>query len=115
MKQFLLVLAQLFVFTIAFAQHEGHDLPKQKQNTVTTKTIYTCPMHPEVQSNKPGTCPKCGMDLVKKTIKVAAPKTTQKKAPIKKPAQKNNTITPKPKEEKMDMQDHSHQHDEHNM
>ncbi|MBI3282483.1 heavy metal translocating P-type ATPase [Candidatus Curtissbacteria bacterium] len=26
--------------------------------------IYTCPMHPEVQSDKPGRCPKCGMDLV---------------------------------------------------
>src|SRR4030042_3483072 len=29
-----------------------------------TGTIYTCPMHPEVRSNKPGSCPKCGMDLV---------------------------------------------------
>ncbi len=28
--------------------------------------IYTCPMHSEVKSNKPGKCPKCGMDLVKK-------------------------------------------------
>lgn len=28
--------------------------------------IYTCPMHPEVQSNKPGQCPKCHMHLVKK-------------------------------------------------
>ncbi len=27
---------------------------------------YTCPMHPEVQSDKPGRCPKCGMDLVLK-------------------------------------------------
>lgn len=26
--------------------------------------IYTCPMHPEVRSNKPGLCPKCGMYLV---------------------------------------------------
>lgn len=25
---------------------------------------YTCPMHPEVQSDKPGNCPKCGMTLV---------------------------------------------------
>ena len=24
---------------------------------------YTCPMHPEVQQNHPGTCPKCGMAL----------------------------------------------------
>jgi transcription initiation factor IIE alpha subunit len=28
--------------------------------------IYTCPMHPEVLQNYPGTCPKCKMDLVKK-------------------------------------------------
>lgn len=27
---------------------------------------YTCPMHPTVISDKPGTCPVCGMDLVRK-------------------------------------------------
>lgn len=26
-------------------------------------TIYTCPMHPEVRQDHPGTCPKCGMTL----------------------------------------------------
>ena len=26
-------------------------------------TIYTCPMHPEVQQDHPGNCPKCGMTL----------------------------------------------------
>ena len=25
--------------------------------------IYTCPMHPEVQQDKPGACPQCGMAL----------------------------------------------------
>jgi hypothetical protein len=29
-------------------------------------TVYTCPMHPEVTSDKPGQCPKCGMNLVPK-------------------------------------------------
>src|SRR6267143_5501520 len=24
---------------------------------------YTCPMHPEVRQDKPGSCPKCGMSL----------------------------------------------------
>jgi multidrug efflux pump subunit AcrA (membrane-fusion protein) len=28
---------------------------------------YTCPMHPQVLQDKPGTCPICGMDLVKKS------------------------------------------------
>jgi FtsP/CotA-like multicopper oxidase with cupredoxin domain len=27
--------------------------------------LYVCPMHPEVRSNKEGTCPKCNMKLVK--------------------------------------------------
>ena len=26
-------------------------------------TIFTCPMHPEVQQDHPGNCPKCGMTL----------------------------------------------------
>ena len=25
--------------------------------------MYTCPMHPEIQQEKPGNCPKCGMTL----------------------------------------------------
>jgi len=28
------------------------------------KPLYTCPMHPDVISDKPGKCPECGMDLV---------------------------------------------------
>ncbi|RMG18936.1 MAG: efflux RND transporter periplasmic adaptor subunit [Deltaproteobacteria bacterium] len=27
-------------------------------------TLWTCPMHPEVLQDEPGTCPICGMDLV---------------------------------------------------
>ena len=30
----------------------------------TTKTMYACPMHPEVIKNAPGKCPGCGMDLI---------------------------------------------------
>src|ERR1700689_4719054 len=29
--------------------------------------VYTCPMHPEVQQDHPGSCPKCGMTLERKT------------------------------------------------
>jgi P-type Cu+ transporter len=32
------------------------------------KMIYTCPMHPEVQQEHPGDCPKCGMTLELKTV-----------------------------------------------
>ena len=35
-------------------------------------TLYTCPHHPEVTSDKPGqTCPKCRMKLVEKETKTA--------------------------------------------
>ncbi len=27
---------------------------------------YSCSMHPEVKSDKPGKCPKCGMELTQK-------------------------------------------------
>jgi DNA-directed RNA polymerase subunit RPC12/RpoP len=50
---------------------------QNKNSTDTTKqrkdSIYTCSMHPEIQLDKPGKCPKCGMNLIKK------PKVTEKK------------------------------------
>jgi uncharacterized protein involved in copper resistance len=53
-------------------QHEGmqqregmkHGEASQEQQKATG--AYTCPMHPEVKSDKPGSCPKCGMKLVEK-------------------------------------------------
>ena len=30
--------------------------------------IYTCPMHPEIEQDHPGECPKCGMTLEPKSI-----------------------------------------------
>src|SRR5829696_1883416 len=36
---------------------------------------YTCPMHPQVRSAGPGSCPKCGMALEPVTIKAPATKT----------------------------------------
>ena len=41
----------------------GMDLVKAPDLTV-SKSLYTCPMHPEVISETPGSCPICGMDLV---------------------------------------------------
>jgi P-type Cu+ transporter len=37
--------------------------PRTAATTVGTEPVYTCPMHPEVRENHPGTCPKCGMAL----------------------------------------------------
>ncbi len=38
-------------------------------------TFYTCPMHPEIHQDHPGTCPKCGMALEKEIEAVPTIKT----------------------------------------
>ncbi len=40
----------------------GMDLVKQP--SLTQKTQYTCPMHPQIIEDQQGSCPICGMDLV---------------------------------------------------
>jgi Cu+-exporting ATPase len=44
-------------------------------------TIYTCPMHPEVRQQGPGSCPKCGMALEPETA-AAAPTRTEYVCPM---------------------------------
>ena len=60
----------------------GHDTEKYKTDKKTYDALpdcckyertaqamvadYTCPMHSDVHSDKPGKCPKCGMALVEK-------------------------------------------------
>jgi Cu(I)/Ag(I) efflux system membrane fusion protein len=43
--------------------------PKQGPDTTTAKSEvkYTCPMHPQILEDHPGSCPICGMTLVKKS------------------------------------------------
>lgn len=39
---------------------------KSKKDSVPQQDVfYTCSMHPEIMQNAPGTCPICGMDLIK--------------------------------------------------
>lgn len=40
--------------------------PTTAPTTSSDMVMYTCTMHPDVTSDKPGKCPKCGMDLVLK-------------------------------------------------
>ena len=37
--------------------------PKAEEEPMPEGTIYTCPMHPEIRTDKPGPCPICGMAL----------------------------------------------------
>ena len=39
---------------------------QQTQREAQAEDIYSCPMHTEVTTNKPGKCTICGMNLVKK-------------------------------------------------
>ncbi|PJJ79947.1 heavy metal-binding domain-containing protein [Mucilaginibacter auburnensis] len=39
--------------------------PAEKKAPV-KKYKYVCTMHPEIGADKPGTCSKCGMDLVER-------------------------------------------------
>jgi len=43
-------------------------------------TKYVCPMHPEIVSDKPGSCSICGMFLVKKEVESEESKTTSEPA-----------------------------------
>ena len=46
--------------------HEGHS-PAAPAAPSLADQWYTCPMHPEVKQASPGSCPKCGMTLVRHT------------------------------------------------
>lgn len=37
--------------------------PADTAAAAATAVQYTCPMHPDVLSDKPGQCPQCGMEL----------------------------------------------------
>jgi len=53
-----LTAAILIAATSLFAQN------KAGRKDSAQHVMYTCPMHPEVSSDKPGKCPKCNSELV---------------------------------------------------
>ncbi|OGT95889.1 MAG: efflux transporter periplasmic adaptor subunit, partial [Geobacteraceae bacterium GWB2_52_12] len=59
-------------------QHAGHDHAAEGK-AGQGKVEYTCPMHPFIIKDKPGTCPICNMELVKKLESGPADQTPEQK------------------------------------
>jgi Cu(I)/Ag(I) efflux system membrane fusion protein len=64
MKQ-IIALILIFFIAIVTACNNKKASPAIHQMEA-EQAVYTCPMHPEIIKDKPGSCPICGMDLVKK-------------------------------------------------
>ena len=79
MKNIITLLILVLTFPLQAQDMKGMDMGKKE----TPQTFYTCVMHPEIHSPKPGKCPKCGMTLIKEKQKAAKKKaiTPQPKAP----------------------------------
>ncbi len=59
-----------------FLAKPAADKPEAKSETKSAANVtYTCPMHPEVQQDHPGSCPKCGMKLEPETPTAGADQT----------------------------------------
>jgi hypothetical protein len=67
-KLMLMAVAIMFSATTVFASHSANPVTDTTKTTKVkpAKVQYTCTMHPDVITNKPGKCPKCAMTLVKK-------------------------------------------------
>lgn len=82
--------------------------PGEQQETVQEHAIkhmdptYVCPMHPTVTSDEPGTCPICGMELVKKKATVSGESTEREILYYRHP-HKPQVTSPTPAKDEMGM------------
>ncbi|NOS86346.1 MAG: efflux RND transporter periplasmic adaptor subunit [Ignavibacteria bacterium] len=66
-KSIKIVIGVLAAIVLIAGGYWGYITFVQKNDTVISdKEVYTCPMHPQIIQDRPGQCPICGMDLVKK-------------------------------------------------
>lgn len=61
-------LVAVVLFIIGFAIYFFALKPSQHSEIDHQTEVYTCSMHPEIIRDKPGSCPICGMTLVKKVV-----------------------------------------------
>ena len=68
-----IIIAFILGYIVSSLTHKPSSGPEDKysgKQAVSQK--WTCSMHPEIIRDKPGRCPKCGMDLIPLTISSAA-------------------------------------------
>ena len=53
-----------FSMHMPFGKPPQDDTQQQQEHQEQPTNHYTCPMHPEIQQDGPGMCPKCGMALI---------------------------------------------------
>src|SRR4051812_12419087 len=66
MKQLMIYVLLLACSTVMFAQTSGQT--KNKGSKQMQQGIYSCPMHPDMVSDKPGVCSRCDTKLVLRRI-----------------------------------------------
>jgi uncharacterized membrane protein len=66
MKNSIFIILLALSLTTAFSSCSSSKPKSQAvESKATEQIVYTCTMHPEVRSDKPGKCPKCGMELIR--------------------------------------------------
>jgi|GEM_PF-1988293 hypothetical protein len=63
MKKTIFLLAMVLIYHLNAFSAELNFSNKKSIQIVDSTQVYNCSMHPEVISDKPGNCPKCGMEL----------------------------------------------------
>jgi hypothetical protein len=66
MKRSIIILALAAVSLSAFNACNSNNKADKATESKQKKGKYTCTMHPDVSADKPGVCPKCGMELVER-------------------------------------------------
>ncbi|MBK6766484.1 MAG: efflux RND transporter periplasmic adaptor subunit [bacterium] len=77
----LVIIASVGLYIWLFWGNSDHTGTDSTQSLTTE--IYTCPMDPQVQEDKPGKCPICGMNLVLRKADLTQPKSDKSESPEK--------------------------------
>lgn len=69
MKKALIIISGIVILAVSvFAVYKFFTGKDQDLTVKKSAELYVCPMHPQIQSDHPGVCPICHMDLVLKDI-----------------------------------------------